>query len=174
MQEKITTNQEETPTPQAPADQLVKPFPMKKSQGPFAKTAVVVVMIMIAGVATGYVLSSGQGKFRSLRSTESISETGLSAGDVFGNPDEETFRDKAEGVLVKGGIDGEGSHHLARPGGESQDVYLTSSVVDLDKFVDHKVKVWGETFEAQKAGWLMDVGRVEVLELNAEKPSENN
>ena len=60
-----------------------------------------------------------------------------------------------------------------RPGGESQNVYLTSSVVDLDLFVDHKIRIWGETFSAQKAGWLMDVGRVEVIELNVEKPSES-
>ena len=41
---------------------------------------------------------------------------------------------------------------------------MTSSVVDLSQFVDRKVKVWGSTQTAQVAGWLMDVGRVEVLE----------
>jgi hypothetical protein len=39
---------------------------------------------------------------------------------------------------------------------------MTSSVVDLSLVLDKKVKVWGETQAAQKAGWLMDVGRVEV------------
>ena len=59
-----------------------------------------------------------------------------------------------------------------RPGGPSQNVYLTSSVVDLNLFVDHKVQIWGESFAAHKAGWLMDVGRVKILELNAPKPFE--
>jgi hypothetical protein len=42
-------------------------------------------------------------------------------------------------------------------------VYLTSSTVDLSPFVGKKVRVWGQTFTGQKAGWLMDVGLVEVL-----------
>ena len=37
---------------------------------------------------------------------------------------------------------------------------LTSVNIDLDK----KVKVWGETNTAQEAGWLMDVGKLELLE----------
>ena len=68
-----------------------------------------------------------------------------------------------EGNLESGGINGEGTHKLIRPGGDSQTVYLTSSVLDLNQFVGKKVKVWGQTFSAKKAGWLMDVGRVEVL-----------
>jgi len=67
-------------------------------------------------------------------------------------------------MLEQGGIEGEGSHKLTREGGESQTLYLTSTVVDLEQFVGRKVQVWGETFAAQKAGWLMDVGRVKVLE----------
>ena len=70
--------------------------------------------------------------------------------------------DEAEGRLVEGGIEGEGSHHLERAGGESQNVYLTSSSVDLNAYVGKTVKVWGVTFDAQKAGWLMDVAKLEV------------
>jgi len=33
----------------------------------------------------------------------------------------------------------------------------------LSKFVGKNIKVWGQTQSAQYAGWLMDVGRVEVL-----------
>lgn len=73
------------------------------------------------------------------------------------------FKDKAEGILRKGGVDGEGNFHLERPGGESQNVYLTSSTVDLTPFINKKVRVQGETFSAEKAGWLMDVGYVEIL-----------
>jgi hypothetical protein len=36
--------------------------------------------------------------------------------------------------------------------------------LDLDSFVGMDVKVWGITFQAEIAGWLMDVGRVEVKE----------
>jgi hypothetical protein len=34
------------------------------------------------------------------------------------------------------------------------------------------VKVWGETNKAQKAGWLMDVGRVQVVNPQGEAPAE--
>jgi len=67
-------------------------------------------------------------------------------------------------VIEKNGFDGEGTHKLLREGGESQTAYLTSSVLDLDLFVGHKVEIWGETFAAQKAGWLLDVGAVKVLD----------
>jgi hypothetical protein len=93
-------------------------------------------------------------------------------GDVFGVQDEKTFKDSAEGYLEIGGLDGEGSHKLLRPGGDSQTVYLTSSVTDLDKFDGMSVKVWGETFKGQKAGWLMDVGRVQIVSPQGEKPTE--
>ena len=84
-------------------------------------------------------------------------------GTIVGSNDTTTFKDTAEGTLKEGGIDGEGAFHLERPGGDSQNVYLTSSTVDLSKFVGKKIKVWGQTQKAQHAGWLMDVGRVEVL-----------
>lgn len=80
-----------------------------------------------------------------------------------GISDKKTFKDSAEGILREGGIEGEGNFHLERPGGPSQNVYLTSSVVDLSQFVGKKVRVWGETFASEKAGWLMDVGLVEIL-----------
>jgi hypothetical protein len=35
-----------------------------------------------------------------------------------------------------------------------------------------EVKVWGETYKGQKAGWLMDVGKVEVIDPQAEPPVE--
>jgi hypothetical protein len=93
-------------------------------------------------------------------------------GEVFGLPDTETFKDSAEGYLEEGGLEGEGSHHLLRAGGASQTVYLTSSVTDLDKFKGMQVKIWGETFKAQHAGWLMDVGRVQVVATQGNKPAE--
>ena len=76
--------------------------------------------------------------------------------------DKKTFKDSAEGIMREGGVDGEGNFHLERPGGASQNAYLTSSTVDLSKYIGKKVTVWGQTFQGQKAGWLMDVGLVEI------------
>lgn len=118
--------------------------------------------MIVFGVFTGYGLA--------VRSATQV--TGEENGEglivqgekVVGSQDKQTFKDNAEGVLEKGGVNGEGTHHLVREGGPSRTAYLTSSIVDLDDFIGKKVRVWGETFGAEKAGWLMDVGRVEVLE----------
>lgn len=87
----------------------------------------------------------------------------VKVGQTYGNQSEQ-FTDEAIGVIQKNSEEGEGTHKLVREGGESQTAYLTSSLVDLNRFVNRKVKVWGETFAAQKVGWLMDVGAVKVLE----------
>lgn len=118
-----------------------------------------IIIIIGAGIFTGYFLSQ-----RGASTKSGGKATSSQTKQVVGSSDTKTFRDSAEGVLEKGGLDGEGSHKLIRPGGDSQTAYLTSSVVDLDQFVGKKVKVWGETFKAQKAGWFMDVGKIEVLE----------
>ena len=124
------------------------------------------LLIVALGIGTGW----GLAKFQSFRREEeggvvSTLEEGerVEVGKTYGRADH-VFKDTATGVLEKNGIEGEGTHRLIREGGESQTAYLTSSVLDLDLFVGHKVQVWGETFAAQKAGWLMDVGKVKVLE----------
>ncbi len=130
--------------------------------------------LFILGSVSGFLIAKSRLNSSEVTSSTTnlpTSKTDIKVGQVFGSNDEKTFRDHAVGVLVKGGIDGEGSHHLVRPGGPSKNVYLTSSVVDLDMFEGDKVEVWGETFGAKKAGWLMDVGRVKVLELNATQPN---
>ena len=113
------------------------------------------------GLLSGFLISRNKG-------ASSVSKNGgvasVSKGAVVGSDDTKTFKDQAGGVMKIGGADGEGTYHLVRPGGDSQNVYLTSSIVDLSLFVDKKVKVWGQTQKAKVAGWLMDVGRVEVLE----------
>ena len=119
-----------------------------------------IAFVTLAGIVTGFMLS------RSKVEGVSISKTGAKTVEtekVIGSMDER-FKDEAEGILKQGGIDGEGTHYLERAGGASQYVYLTSLLIPLDDYVDKKVKVWGETNKAQKAGWLMDVGRLEVLE----------
>lgn len=126
--------------------------------------ALVILGVILLGGATGWVFSSGGAGGVKDRITAAPGAKVEQGGKEVGIEDEKTFRDQAEGVLEEGGINGEGTHHLVREGGPSQNVYLTSSVVDLDQFVGKKVQVWGETFAAQKAGWLMDVGRVRVVE----------
>lgn len=151
---------------------LVKKIDPKK--GFPMKTIIMVLVVVLVGIASGYGLNTltKSGVISGVKSPEEASKGGMKVGDVIGSTDEKSFPDQAEGVLVRGGIEGEGSHHLLRTGGPSQNVYLTSSVMDLDVFADHKVHVWGETFAGQKAGWLMDVGRVKMVELNAAKPFE--
>jgi len=135
----------------------------------------VLIMSISLGVITGFGASKLYGKNQAGGSGDVVAqvpENGqIKAGDIFGSKDE-NFKDEAEGYLEAGGIDGEGSHKLLRPGGPSQTVYLTSSVMDLDKFVGMNVKVYGETYQGQKAGWLMDVGRVEVINPQGEVPAE--
>lgn len=137
------------------------------------------LVAILAGSATGY----GGFKLKSQNSAQKddptsagiqrVAEEGkVKAGDIFGVKDEQTFKDSAQGYLEIGGINGEGSHKIIRPGGDSQTVYLTSSITDLDKFDKMEVKVWGETFKGQNAGWLMDVGRIEVINPEGKLPTQ--
>jgi hypothetical protein len=154
---------EENLNEQPNEQELVKEFGEEEKPKKFnPKLIGLVVVLVFAGVGTGYFLSLRQQAQEPV--SRDIAADEVEVGTVVGITDKDTFKDSAEGELKKGGLDGEGSHHLERPGGESQYVYLTSSIVDLDKFVDRKVEVWGETFAGQKVGWLMDVGKVKVLE----------
>lgn len=126
--------------------------------------ALVIIAVIVAGMGTGWTLSQGGSEVSRDKTAAAPGAEIEEGGKEVGLEDTATFRDRAEGVLEEGGIDGEGTHHLVRDGGPSQNVYLTSSVVDLDQFVGKKIEVWGETIGAEKAGWLMDVGRVKVLE----------
>lgn len=127
------------------------------------KVLLLLLVVAVLGVGTGYGLS-----LFTQKTGERIpllpQENSAAKGKIFGSDDTNTFKDTAEGTLKEGGVEGEGQYHLVRSGGESQNVYLTSSLVDLSQFVGKKIKVWGETQEAQNAGWLMDVGRVEIIE----------
>lgn len=120
--------------------------------------------VVIFGILTGYFLSGNNSAPSStLKEGGILNLSSVPKGTIMGSDDTKTFNDTAEGVLKEGGVEGEGAYHLERPGGESQNVYLTSSIIDLSKVIGKKIKVWGQTQKAQHAGWLMDVGRVEVL-----------
>jgi hypothetical protein len=135
---------------------LIKPFDEKIT---FARLLILIFVVGIFGGFVGFGLSKITTININKKTTVSFDKNTKKVGIT----DKKTFKDSAEGILREGGIDGEGNFHLERPGGPSQNVYLTSTVVDLSQFVGKKVRVWGETFAAEKAGWLMDVGMVEVL-----------
>lgn len=150
-----------------PGNVLSESKPMRKFPGRTndmkknLSTTLISVLVVLAGVGTGYLLS-GNANGKSTTTLELQTENVTRTQNEAGLADESNFSDSVEGVLVEGGIDGEGTHHLERPGGKSQNVYLTSTVIDLQSFVGKNVKVWGETLSAVKAGWLMDVGKVKV------------
>lgn len=134
----------------------------KQSAGvPLSSVFILVGLIAILGIGVGF----GASKLIKKPGTIANSNAGKSiqTDTASGISDKKTFKDSAQGVLREGGIDGEGNFHLERPGGKSQNVYLTSSTVDLSLYLNKKVRVQGETFSAQKAGWLMDVGLVEII-----------
>lgn len=114
-------------------------------------------LLVLLGIGTGYMLSRTGGTLSTNKKPMMIN-----TGTVAGVTDEKTFKDSAVGTVEKGGINGEGTHKLTREGGVSQTAFLISSVVDLDQYIGKKVKVWGQTFAAEKAAWLMDVGKIEI------------
>lgn len=119
-----------------------------------------VVVIIGLGIGTGIGWSKLHPKVAGTSATQQMIQT---ANEV-GSTDTKTFGDTATGVLQKGGLGNDGTHKLIRDGGPSQTVYLISSVVDLDQFVGKKIQVWGQTIKGQKAAWLMDVGRVKIVQ----------
>lgn len=122
--------------------------------------AIMIAVVVLVGVGVGYLLTS----FAGGKTPGTASSKSGSSEKVVGVSGKKNFKDQAEGILKEGGIEGEGNFHLERPGGASQNVYLTSTTVDLSEHLNKKVRVWGETFKGDKAGWLMDVGLVEVLQ----------
>lgn len=130
-------------------------IPQKKTN----KTVIAVYSFLILlGVGTGYLLSP----LASNRGPVSKNAPLIQTDKTAGSSDSKTFKDSALGSIEKGGLDGEGTHNLIRDGGPSQTVYLISSVIDLDQYIGKKATVWGQTIAAEKAPWLMDVGKIEI------------
>jgi len=142
---------------QPPAPQVTQPLikPGSKKVIPYVVGAFLVVLI---GIGTAWVISRSMVKGTSGVVAPGAKVTSTEAGAL----DPKIKYDTAQGILQEGGIDNEGTFHLVREGGPSKYVYLTSSVVDLKNFVDKKVQIWGETLASKKAGWLMDVAKVQV------------
>jgi len=121
-------------------------------------------IIILIAFGVGFLFSKSKSSTGNTTTNSATGSTSIVKGTVYGSTDTATFKDMATGTVQMGGINGEGQFHLVRPGGNSQNVYMTSSLVDLSQFVGHKVNVWGQTQTAKTAGWLMDVGKVEVLQ----------
>ena len=148
----------QVPQPAQPQE-ILKSFSTSGKKSNMTFYAVLGVIVVLIGVGTGYLLSGNKvtsGAPSVPGSKSSTMEAGIA--------DEATFKDTATGIVREGGIKGEGTHHLEREGGDSQNVYLTSTVIDLQSFVGKKVQAWGQTISAKNAGWLMDVGKVKVVE----------
>ena len=135
--------------------QLIHDLDSKTDKNAFTypKFFSILAIVIVTGLIAGFFLSSTKTSSSKDKQESKSAKVQKTAGIA----DKKTFKDKAEGILKEGGVDGEGNFHLTRPGGESQNVYLTSSTVDLSQYTGKKIRVWGETFQAEKAGWLMDV-----------------
>ena len=162
--DKTSTNNKDQVHHQKDGNNLIKQFDSKNNSTYNSfKVSVVFIAMIVLGLGSGLLIAKGSTGPIST-SDEVSKDSDIEEGKTFGVNDSETFKDVAEGTLKEGGIEGEGQYHLERPGGKTQYVYLTSSVVDLGLVEGRKIKVWGQTQKAQYAPWLMDVGRVEVLE----------
>lgn len=149
-------------TPNAHGQPSLKAVSPQPDRNMMRLTAIgVYVTLVLLGIGTGFLMTRTM-KSAKLQSADTPKM--VKTDKVEGVSDTKNFKDSAEGTMEKGGINGEGTHKLVRAGGPSQTAYLVSSVIDLDTYVGKKVKVWGETFAAKKASWLMDVGKVEILE----------
>ncbi|WKZ26059.1 MAG: hypothetical protein QY322_01975 [bacterium] len=125
--------------------------------------ALISITVVLLGIGAGYLLS-GAGKDSDGFLSISKEQTIIVSENEAGVADESIFASTADGLLEEGGIADEGTHHLVRGVGPSQYAYLTSTSVDLDKFVGKKVRIWGDTISGKKAGWLIDVGKIKVIE----------
>lgn len=141
-------------------EKIIKP--LKGIEPEVSKPMPFMVGAVILGVLSGIIFFTQIGN-RGVLSGGTKSAGGVSSSGVtVGSKNTKVFSDCTKGQLEKndGKITTEGSHILVRPGGVSQTVYLTSSILDLNQFVGKQVEVCGETFKGQTAGWLMDAGRV--------------
>lgn len=143
----------------------MKKFSTKSSGKKNATLIFGTLAVILAGITTGWLLS-GQSIVGVKKESQVETSKGVEVSETeAGLEDESSFSEQQspEGVLVEGGVEGEGTHHLDRGLGKDKYVYLTSTVIDLQSFVGKKVKVWGETLSGLHAGWLMDVGKIKII-----------
>ncbi|RJR29612.1 hypothetical protein C4564_01965 [Candidatus Microgenomates bacterium] len=140
------------------SEPVVKPFP-KDNKNKMLINLVLSIVVIFAGVGTGWVAS------RVNAGESEKSDTAVMGLEAVSDAiDEEVFNESAQGMLLEGGIEGEGTHRLDRGLGEEKMVYLISSVIDLQSFVGKKVEIRGKSVAGNKAGWLMDVVKVKLMQ----------
>lgn len=134
--------------------------PIMNTENPLQIIAGVVIVALVLGTLTGYMLSvRNNGGSTKISPLSQVAKTP--------QQDTKTFKDFAEGTIKARPQPSdssqyiEGTHLLVRAG--AVPVALTSSVVDLSKYEGKKVKVFGETQKALKEGWLMDIGKIEEI-----------
>ncbi|MFZ3301917.1 MAG: hypothetical protein WA152_04360 [Microgenomates group bacterium] len=142
---------------------VVRKFETPKSSNNNLVLGLISIVVVLAGIGLGYMLS-GVGGTKTGSGAKNSGNSVVVSQNEAGIKDESKFATTTDGVLTEGGIGGEGTHHLVRGSGPSQYAYLTSSVVDLSVFEGKKVQVWGDTISGKKAGWLIDVGKIKVVE----------
>lgn len=135
---------------------------VERKQSPMIPVISVVLLACITGGLSGVTVAKYRTSTTATTGTVQMKQGSGVNKNAFGTKNIKLYPDNAEGIMKKGGVDGEGTHHLERKGGPSQNVYITSSAVNLNQFVNKKVKVWGKTYSAQTAGWLMDIGYLEL------------
>lgn len=135
---------------------------LTSSDNPSRLLLTIVMLSVVLGLITGFVLSSKGGD-------QGLTSAGLGAPPAK-NPetDTRTFKDFAEGVIKAKPRDltskeNTGGTHLLIREDNAIPVTLTSSVVDLSKYEGKKVKVFGQTQAVPKVDWFMDVGKVEEI-----------
>ena len=157
--------QEGQKSQQQSSSSITQPLEPKKTGKLLTKIVpfLLIIVVIGAGIFTGLMLSSVNKSKASQGNALSEEELTPEIKENFS----QTFKDEAEGIVEKNDDFekyAQGPWKLIRTGGESQTAYLTSSVMDLDEFIGKKVKVYGETFGSDQVSWLMDVGKVEVIE----------
>src|SRR5688572_16699354 len=94
-------------------------------------------IVVSLGILTGKLISTKV--LGSSGESSTVAPGAKVSNDEAGMLDSTVKYDNAVGTLVEGGTGNEGTHHIEREGGPSKNVYLTSSVIDLQSFVGKKV-----------------------------------
>ncbi|CAN5317393.1 hypothetical protein BH10PAT1_BH10PAT1_3920 [soil metagenome] len=139
-------------------ESVVKPLQTTNTKPMMIGAAIIIIVV---GIGVGYMVSNK--KSVSTTSTASTSVVKVNK-DEAGVTDLTNYKDTATGTLQVGGIKGEGTYHLDRPGGATQTVYLNSAILNMGPFVGKKVQVWGQSQASDRAPWLMDVGKIQVVQ----------
>ena len=113
------------------------------------KILLIYLVVLILGVGTGFgvhvVKAKNTVKFagQDVKVVKTATEEGVQ--------DASSFKDTATGKIIAndGKLVQAGTHILIR-GDASQNVYLTSSVVDLSKYEGKNVQVWGNTYNDKR------------------------